>query len=85
MINRQRLLERFLRYVRVDTTAGEDAAGQSSAGYPSSPGQLELGKMLVEELQALGLADARQDSFGIVTATRITRCGSADRTRSPPA
>jgi len=69
MINRQRLLERFLRYVRVDTTAGEDAAGQSSAGYPSSPGQLELGKMLVEELQALGLADARQDSFGIVTAT----------------
>ena len=37
MVNEERLLERFLRYVRVDTTARE---GQ--AGYPSSPGQLEL-------------------------------------------
>ncbi|MBY0232373.1 MAG: peptidase T [Gemmataceae bacterium] len=60
----ERLLERFCRYVRVDTTADE-----KSATYPSSPGQLELGRMLAEELRAMGLADAEQDSHGIVMAT----------------
>jgi tripeptide aminopeptidase len=62
-IDSERLLERFLRYVRIDTTAGE--VGPT---YPSSPGQLVLGKLLCEELQALGLA-AEQDKFGIVIAT----------------
>jgi tripeptide aminopeptidase len=60
----QRLLERFVRYVQVDTTAGDD-----EGGYPSSPGQLELGRLLVEELRQIGLEDARQDQFGLVTAT----------------
>jgi len=63
-MNRQRLLERFLQYVKIDTTAREGADG-----YPSSPGQLDLGKLLVEELLALGLDDARQDEHGIVLAT----------------
>jgi tripeptide aminopeptidase len=58
------LLDRFCRYVRVDTTASE-----SASTYPSSPGQLVLGKMLVEELQAMGLKDAEQDEHGIVMAT----------------
>ena len=44
-MNRERLLERFLRYVQVDTMSCED-----SAEYPSSPGQLTLGKMLRDEL-----------------------------------
>ena len=57
-------LERFLRYVQVDTTARSGAES-----YPSSPGQLELGKMLAAELRQLGLGDARQDHHGIVTAT----------------
>jgi len=63
-MNRQRLLERFLRYVRIDTTAGD-----GTAGYPSSPGQLELGRMLRDELAEMGLLDAVQNAFGIVTAT----------------
>ena len=63
-MNRQRLLQRFLRYVQIDTTAQPEAEG-----YPSSPGQLELGRLLLGELQALGLADARQDQHGIVLAT----------------
>jgi len=63
-MNHERLLERFLRYVRVDTTAGD-----ASQGYPSSPGQLELGRMLAAELVAIGLSDARQDRHGIVMAT----------------
>jgi tripeptide aminopeptidase len=58
------LLERFCRYVRIDTTAVENAAS-----YPSSPGQLELGRILMEELRALGLRDASQDEHGIVLAT----------------
>ncbi len=63
-MNRERLLERFLRYVKVDTTAVPDAGK-----YPSSPGQLTLGKMLVEELLEMGLTDARQDEHGLITAT----------------
>ncbi|HEX4143879.1 MAG TPA: peptidase T [Pirellulales bacterium] len=63
-MNSERLLARFLSYVRVDTMAREEAGC-----YPSSPGQLELGRKLVDELQAIGLTDARADKFGIVLAT----------------
>lgn len=63
-MNKPRILERFLRYVQINTTAQADAEG-----YPSSPGQLEFGRLLVGELQALGIADARQDSNGIILAT----------------
>src|SRR5947209_3013349 len=59
-----RLLDRFLRYVKVETTAVED-----SKTYPSSPNQLELGRMLAAELRDLKIADAKQDEFGIVMAT----------------
>jgi tripeptide aminopeptidase len=58
------LLDRFCRYVRIHTEAN-DKAGT----YPSSPGQLELGKMLLSELRGLGLKDSKQSEFGIVTAT----------------
>lgn len=63
-MNSQRLLERFLRYVRVETTAVEGASS-----YPSSVGQIELGRILRDELLAIGLTDARQDEHGIVLAT----------------
>ncbi|MEQ8790999.1 MAG: peptidase T [Pirellulaceae bacterium] len=62
-MNSERLLARFLRYVRIDTTADDGVET-----YPSSPGQLELGKLLVAELHAMGLADARQDEHGLVHA-----------------
>jgi tripeptide aminopeptidase len=58
------LLERFCRYVRMDTQANEAATV-----YPSSPGQRELGRTLVEELHAIGLSDAAADEHGIVMAT----------------
>ena len=63
-MNIERLLERFLRYVKLDTMSQE--GGDT---YPSSPGQLRLGAMLVDELRAAGIRDARQDEHGIVTAT----------------
>ncbi|MSR52129.1 MAG: peptidase T [Gemmataceae bacterium] len=58
------LLDRFCRYARINTEAVE-----GSKTYPSSPGQLELGRMLLGELKELGLADAQQSEFGIVMAT----------------
>jgi tripeptide aminopeptidase len=58
------LLDRFLRYVRVDTQSARDAEGS-----PSTPGQLELARMLVDELRAIGLADAELDDNGFVFAT----------------
>ncbi len=58
------LLDRFCRYVRIDTQADE-----SARTYPSSPGQRELGRLLTTELQAMGLRDAVQDEHGIVLAT----------------
>jgi tripeptide aminopeptidase len=63
-MNTHTLLDRFLRYVRIDTQADEKAAA-----YPSSPGQLVLGKMLRDELLAMGLKDAVQDEHGLVFAT----------------
>jgi tripeptide aminopeptidase len=58
------LLERFARYVRIESTAQRDRT-QS----PSTPGQLELGRMLVHELRAAGLDDAALDDNGYVVAT----------------
>jgi tripeptide aminopeptidase len=58
------LLDRFCRYARIDTQADEKAAT-----YPSSEGQLHLGRLLVEELRQIGLTDAAQDEHGIVMAT----------------
>ncbi len=58
------LLERFCRYVRIETTAAEDAPG-----YPSSPGQIVLGRLLAGELEQMGLRNVRQDENGIVIGT----------------
>ena len=63
-MNKQRLLDRFLQYVKIDTTAVDE-----SGNYPSSPGQLEIGKLLTEQMLAMGIADAHQDKWGIVYAT----------------
>ncbi|HAY79734.1 MAG TPA: peptidase T [Planctomycetaceae bacterium] len=64
MINRQRLLDRFLRYVSIDTTA-QDEAGM----YPSSPGQITLGQMVVSEMEELGLQEIEHDTHGLLYAT----------------
>jgi tripeptide aminopeptidase len=58
------LLDRFLRYVRVDTQSARDTGAR-----PSTPGQLDLGRLLAGELRALGLEDASVDARGYVMAT----------------
>jgi tripeptide aminopeptidase len=58
------LLARFDRYVRIDTQSRRDRDGS-----PSTPGQLVLGGLLVDELRQAGLEDAGLDDNGYVTAT----------------
>jgi len=58
------LLDRFQRYVRIDTQSQRDIEGS-----PSTAGQLDLSRLLVEELRAVGLQDAELDDNGYVMAT----------------
>ncbi|MEE2639419.1 MAG: peptidase T [Planctomycetota bacterium] len=63
-MNIDRLLNRFIKYVQVDTRASA-----SSETYPSTPGQIELGEIVREELQAMGAVDVRLDEHGILVGT----------------
>jgi tripeptide aminopeptidase len=67
------LLDRFLRYVRVDTQSERDRK-QS----PSTPGQLNLSLMLRDELKAIGLEEASLDDNGYVMATLPSPDGAGE-------
>jgi tripeptide aminopeptidase len=58
------VLQRFIRYARIDTQARRDRDGS-----PSTPGQLQLARLLVDELREAGLQDAAVDGNGYVMAT----------------
>jgi tripeptide aminopeptidase len=58
------MVERFTRYVAIDTQSEEN-----SKGYPSTAKQLDLSRLLVTELQEMGLKDAELTSHGYVFAT----------------
>lgn len=58
------IVDRFLRYVSVETTSDE-----SCEHCPSTSGQLTLANMLRDELQSMGISDARVDKNGYVYAT----------------
>jgi tripeptide aminopeptidase len=58
------LTERFLKYVTIDTQSDP-----GSASFPSTEKQKDLGKVLVDELQTIGITDACLDEFGYVYAT----------------
>ncbi len=58
------VLHRFERYVGVDTQSQPDRTRS-----PSTPGQLDLARLLVGELTEAGLSDAQLDGNGYVTAT----------------
>ena len=63
-INEEELTERFMRYVKVDTQSDP-----LSDNYPTTEKQKDLGKILLEELKAMGLKSAELDAFGYVYAT----------------
>jgi len=58
------VLERFLRYVRIDTQSDPE-----SKTYPSTAKQRDLGELLARELRELGLGDAELDKHGYVFAS----------------
>ena len=58
------VLERFLRYVQIDTQSDP-----YSESFPSTAKQLDLSRLLVKELQEIGIADAALDEHGYVFAT----------------
>ncbi|TVP99418.1 MAG: peptidase T [Planctomycetaceae bacterium] len=70
MIVESRLLDRFLRYVRIGT-----AADPTSTAYPSSSGQWELGRLLAKELVECGAEEVHQDNHGLVWATLPSTAG----------
>lgn len=56
-------MDRFLRYVKIDTQSAED-----QTTVPSTRKQLNLANLLAKELTALGAQDVRVSEFGIVYA-----------------
>ena len=65
--------DRFLKYVKYDTTSDEN-----STSYPSTASQLVLLKELRDELIALGV-DAKMDEYGYVTAKIKGNCADAKK------
>lgn len=63
-MSRESLLDRFMRYTKIDTQSDE-----SSETYPSTEKQKDLLRLLVEELKDAGLSDAAMDEHGYVMAT----------------
>ncbi|MEI4802797.1 peptidase T [Bacillus sp. NPDC077411] len=61
---KKEIIERFTRYVKVDTQSDAE-----SHTVPSTPGQIEFAKQLVEELKAIGLSEVTMDKNGYVMAT----------------
>jgi tripeptide aminopeptidase len=61
---KQEIIERFTKYVKVNTQSDPN-----SDTCPSTPGQLELGNMLVEELKAIGMEEVTMDENGYIMAT----------------
>ena len=68
-----RAYERFLRYVKVHTTSDP-----TSPSHPTTLRQFDLANQLVEELKALGLADARVDEHCYVYAAIPATSGCED-------
>jgi tripeptide aminopeptidase len=67
-------LERFLRYVKIDTQSKED-----SDTYPSTQKQFDLLNLLVNELRAIGLSDVKIDKYGYVIATLPANLPNSDK------
>lgn len=65
----EQLIDRFLRYVSVDTQSNPESESQ-----PSAAKELNLLKMLKDELEAMGVK-AELDEYGYVMATIPSNCG----------
>lgn len=69
---------RFLRYVQIDTQSDPN-----SETTPSTEKQKDLGRMLLEELRALGVEDAMMDRWGYVFGTLPSTLPEVQAARTP--
>jgi tripeptide aminopeptidase len=60
----EKLVERFMRYVKINTQSDE-----KSATIPSTEDQLKFAQMLAEELKTIGLTEVDVDEHGYLMAT----------------
>jgi tripeptide aminopeptidase len=60
----EKVVERFIRYVKVNTQSNENVKT-----CPSTPGQIQLAQILVSELQDLGMSEVSMDGNGYVMAS----------------
>ena len=61
---KKELIERLTTYAKIDTQSDD-----KSDTTPSTPGQLTLANLLVEELKEIGMSDVTIDEHGYVMAT----------------
>ena len=64
LIDQLPIAERFMRYVQIDTQSDPD-----STSFPSTDKQINLAKLLVEELKVMGILQVSLDAHGYVMAT----------------
>ena len=69
-----RAYERLIKYAKIHTTSDEE-----SETCPSTPCQLDLARLLVDEMKGLGISDAAMDEFGYVYGTIPASAGLEDR------
>lgn len=67
------LAERFIRYVQIDTQSDP-----KSETFPSTSKQLDLSRLLVEELLEMGVTDAFLDDHGYVFGTLKSNSNKSD-------
>ncbi|MBU3714049.1 MAG: peptidase T, partial [Ferruginibacter sp.] len=63
-IDKEDLINRFVRYVMIDTQSNPE-----STSHPSTEKQKDLSRLLQQELLQMGIADAQTDEYGYVYAT----------------
>jgi tripeptide aminopeptidase len=76
--HRESVVDRLLRYVRINTQSKE---GVDS--IPSTPNQMVFARLLVEELQQLGVGDAHVDNHSYVYGTIPSNLPERDRAKVP--
>ncbi len=59
-----KVVERFIRYAKQYTTSDPE-----SNSFPSTPGQIDFAKLLVDELKSIGVGEVELDKNGYVTGT----------------
>ena len=68
------VLERFLRYVQVDSPSNPDNLDQT----PSTPCQHDMARVLADDLEAIGCTDVTADEHAYVTGTLPASAGAED-------